>query len=315
MSQNLIGDKIRNSQNIDKLMDQLMSEWMESTSSIKGIRPPQVEAIESGKAWVDKVGQKRGRPLYYPYVGTGAGRGAYVELEDGSVKMDLINGIGIHLMGHGHPDVVKASVRGALCDIVVQGNLQPNREYFQFSEKLVELASRKSRLKYAWLATCGTMANESALKITRQKHSPARKVLAFKDAFAGRSTMMAEVTDNPAYKVGLPSYDEILRLPFYDKKNGGTGGHEKTLNAMKEHWDKNPHNISTFVFEPMLGEGGYKRAPREFFVPLLEFCKEKKIAVWADEIQTFTRTGEIFAFETLGIGEYIDLCTIAKTAQ
>jgi acetylornithine/N-succinyldiaminopimelate aminotransferase len=65
----------------------------------------------------------------------------------------------------------------------------------------------------------------------------------------------------------------------------------------------------------MLGEGGYQAAPREFFLPLLDFCREKKIAVWADEVQTFSRTGELFAFETLDIGQYIDLCTIAKTAQ
>ncbi|WP_374021271.1 aminotransferase class III-fold pyridoxal phosphate-dependent enzyme [Bdellovibrio bacteriovorus] len=37
--------------------------------------------------------------------------------------------------------------------------------------------------------------------------------------------------------------------------------------------------------------------------------------MWADEVQTFTRTGEYFAFETLDIGQYIDICTIAKTAQ
>jgi acetylornithine/N-succinyldiaminopimelate aminotransferase len=65
----------------------------------------------------------------------------------------------------------------------------------------------------------------------------------------------------------------------------------------------------------MLGEGGYQAAPREFFVPLLDFCKSKNIAVWADEVQTFARTGEYFAFETLDIGQYIDICTLAKTAQ
>jgi acetylornithine/N-succinyldiaminopimelate aminotransferase len=65
----------------------------------------------------------------------------------------------------------------------------------------------------------------------------------------------------------------------------------------------------------MLGEGGYIPAPREFFVPLLEFCKQQKIPVWADEVQTFTRTGEAFAFQTLDLGEYIDIATIAKTAQ
>jgi 4-aminobutyrate aminotransferase-like enzyme len=37
--------------------------------------------------------------------------------------------------------------------------------------------------------------------------------------------------------------------------------------------------------------------------------------VWADEIQTFSRTGELFAFETLDIGEYIDVATVAKVLQ
>lgn len=309
----LLGHQIDESSTIQKLVTELVSEVGKINSQIQGIREPHPEHAENGKKMIEKTGQIRGRPLYYPYVGTGSGKGVYVELEDGSVKLDLINGIGIHLMGHAHPRVMAATVRGALSDIVNQGNLQPNREYTQFLERLVRLAGRKSRLKYGWLATCGTMANESALKITRQKHSPARMVLSFKNAFAGRSTMMAELTDNPAYKDGLPEYHEMLRIPFYDRRDPQSG--EKTLRLMKEHVAKHEGLISTFSFEPMLGEGGYMAAPREFFIPMLEFCKEKKIAVWADEVQTFTRTGEIFAFETLDIGNYIDLCTIAKTAQ
>lgn len=309
----LIGEQIDQSQKIQSLIKDLVQEVSGLNGQIKTTQAPQAERLDSGKAWVDKAGQFRGRPLHYPYVGTGAGRGPFVELEDGSIKLDLINGIGIHLMGHGHPRVMQAAVRGALADIVTQGNLQPNREYQQFTEKLVRLAGKNSRLKYAWLSTCGTMANESALKMARQKLSPAKMVISFKNAFAGRSTMMAELTDNPAYKVGLPDYNEILRIPFYDKKDPQSGA--KTLAAMKEHIEKHGKNICAFAFEPMLGEGGYQAAPREFFVPLLELCKSNGIAVWADEVQTFTRTGELFAFETLGIGQYIDICTIAKTAQ
>ncbi|MGZ5279207.1 MAG: aminotransferase class III-fold pyridoxal phosphate-dependent enzyme [Pseudobdellovibrionaceae bacterium] len=309
----LFGHQIDESTQIQKLVQNLVDEVGKVNSQIKGVQPAHPEHIENGKAIIEKTGKIRGRPLHYPYIGTGSGNGVYVELEDGSIKMDLINGIGIHLMGHSNPRIMAATVRGALSDIVNQGNLQPNRQYGKFLETLVGLAARRSRLKYGWLATCGTMANESALKITRQKHSPARMALSFKNAFAGRSTMMAEVTDNPAYKVGLPEYHELLRIPFYDKRDPQSS--EKTLRAMKEHAAKHEKNISTFVFEPMLGEGGYQAAPREFFVPMLEFCQEQKIAIWADEVQTFTRTGEIFAFETLDIGKYIDICTIAKTAQ
>jgi 4-aminobutyrate aminotransferase-like enzyme len=309
----LIGHQIDESPEVQKLIQNLISEVGKINSQIPGVQPAHPEHAVQGKSWIDRLGQVRGRPLAYPYVGTGAGKGVYVELEDGSVKMDLINGIGIHLMGHSHPRVMAATIRGALSDIVNQGNLQPNREYGVFLEKLTALAGKRSRLKYGWLSTCGTMANESALKITRQKHSPARMVLSFKNAFAGRSTMMAELTDNPAYRVGLPEYHEMLRIPFYDKRDPQSA--EKSLRMMKEHVAKHEKNISVFVFEPMLGEGGYQAAPREFFLPMLDFCKEQKIAIWADEVQTFSRTGELFAFETLDIGQYIDLCTIAKTAQ
>ena len=309
----LAGHQVQQSDKVKKMIEDLVGEVTKINSQITGIRPAQDEHKEAGKKKIDLAGQFRGRPLHYQYMGTGSGRGVYVELEDGSVKLDLINGIGIHLMGHSHPRVMAAAVRGSLADILTQGNLQPNNEYRLFTEKLVGLASKSSRLKYAWIATCGTMANENALKLSRQKNSPARFVIGFKDAFAGRSTMMAEVTDNPAYKQGLPEYHEVLRIPFYDKRDPKSG--EKALTAMKEHVAKHEGNISVFGFEPMLGEGGYQAAPREFFVPLLEFAKSNNIAIWADEVQTFTRTGEYFAFETLGLGQYIDLCTIAKTAQ
>lgn len=309
----LVGHDIQSSKKIQSLVQELTKEVGLLNDRLLTVKAADPAFADSSKTKLTQTGLLRGRPLHYPYMGTGAGRGPFVELEDGSVKLDLINGIGIHLMGHGHPRVIQAAIQGALSDVINQGNLQPNNEYRLFSEQLLKIAGRKSRLKHVWFSTCGTMANETALKISRQKNSPARMVLGFKDAFAGRSTMMAEVTDNPAYRQGLPEYNEVLRIPFYDKKDPQSA--EKSLRAMKEFVAQHEKNISVFGFEPMLGEGGYQAAPREFFIPLLDFCKEKGIAIWADEVQTFARTGEYFAFETLDFGDYVDIATIAKTAQ
>ncbi|MCC2680246.1 MAG: acetylornithine/succinyldiaminopimelate aminotransferase [Pseudobdellovibrio sp.] len=309
----LAGHKIATDPVIEGLVNDLADEVMVMNESIEGIRKPQASLAEQSKKLIDHIGVLRGRPLYHNYIGTGAGRGPFVELEDGSVKMDLINGIGIHLMGHSNPRVMKAAIRGALSDIIMQGNLQPNMEYVKLAEKLVQIAGRKSRIKHAWFSTCGTMANENALKMARQKNSPAKLVFAMKNAFAGRSTMMAEITDNPAYKQGLPEYNEVLRIPNYDKKDPQSA--EKALRAMKEQYAKNEKNVSCFSFEPMLGEGGFVPTPREFYVPMLDFCQQHKIAVWVDEVQTFARTGEFFAFESLDIGQYVDMVTIAKTVQ
>ena len=309
----LIGTRLDRDPVVESLIRDLVDEVTVHNSSVDTVREAQPGLTAGAQRQLDLIGSLRGRPLYHNYVGTGAGRGPFVELIDGSIKLDLINGIGIHLMGHSHPRVMQAAVRGALSDIIMQGNLQPNREYIELTEKLVQIAGRQSRLKHAWFSTCGTMANENALKMARQKNSPARFVFAMKNAFAGRSTMMAEVTDNAAYKQGLPEYNEVLRIPNHDKKDPQSA--EKALRTMKELYAQNEKNISCFVFEPMLGEGGFNPVPRDFYIPMLEFCKQHKIAVWADEVQTFARTGEFFAFETMGLGQYMDIVTIAKTVQ
>lgn len=257
---------------VNHLIDNLINEVTNANININSVRGPETQEQAQFNELIAYTNQLRGRPLYYNYLGTGRGHGAYVELTDGSVKLDLINGIGIHVLGHAHPLVLKAALHGALSDVVVQGHLEPNVEYAQLSGKLVELAQRKSRLRHAWLSTCGSMANENALKICRQKKTPARMILTFNNAFAGRSTMMAEITDNPAFKQGLPQYNEVLRIPFCNRFESSmcqsSCGKEKALAVLKEHVARHENNISCFVFEPMLGEGGYRVACRDFFIPL-----------------------------------------------
>ncbi|WP_374021211.1 hypothetical protein [Bdellovibrio bacteriovorus] len=139
----LVGHQIQQSEKVKTMVQDLVNEVTKLNSQLSGIRSPMEEFKGAGKQKIDLAGQFRGRPLHYPYMGTGAGRGPYVELEDGSVKLDLINGIGIHLMGHANPRVMAAAVRGSLADILTQGNLQPNNEYRLFTEKIVKLASKK----------------------------------------------------------------------------------------------------------------------------------------------------------------------------
>ena len=304
------GTELRTSPEMNSLLDRMVGEVLNHAAKITGVRDADPTLAAQMKDHVATVADVRSRPLYYDYVGSGLGRGPYVELIDGSVKLDLINGIGIHLFGHSHPNVVRATIQGSLSDVIHQGNLEPNAEYVSLMQKLSEIGRRNSRLHHVWLSTCGTMANENALKIARQK-TGGRFIVSFNNAFAGRSTMMAEITDNAAYRVGLPQYGEVLRIPFYDPK----APKDQALDELKRHIAERGKDIACFVFEPMLGEGGYRAATHDFFKPLVQLCREHQIPVWADEIQTFTRTGNFFAFETLGIGEYVDLCTIAKTAQ
>ena len=290
---------------LDSLIEQVQKQSLALTQPL----PPDPKKKDRLNSFLKSIAELRGRPLFYPYLSSGLGNGPLVQLVDGSVKLDFVCGIGPHILGHSHPDLIRSSLRGALEDTVMQGHLQMGEIYPKVLEALIEIAGKKSRLAQAWICPSGSMANENALKIIRQKKRGARKILAFEKAFAGRTTMMSEITDNPAIKKGLPSYNEVLRIPFCPEKP------DRALQALKKHWDKEKENIALFILELMQGDGGYFQASREFFVPLLDFCKSKGIAVWFDEIQTFCRSGEFFAFETLDLGEYVDVCTIGKTLQ
>ena len=295
--------------NFTSLIDALVKERVKENSKLKTPLPSFQNKSKEYASYTEEIGKLRGRSPYYPYIGSGRGNGALVELLDGSVKIDLISGIGVHILGHAHPNVLRASVEGALEDMVMQGHLQNNLIYKKFLEKVLSLVGKKSRLKQAWIAPSGSMANENALKIIRQKKEGAKYLLAFERAFAGRTTMMAEITDNPKIKEGLPRYNEILRVPFCPKDP------KQALKVLSSHYDKQGPHISGFIVEFMQGDGGYYRAGKEFFKPLFDFCKDRGIAIWADEVQTFARSGEFFASTTLELEDYIDVCTIGKSIQ
>lgn len=312
------------SQKSTKLLQDLLDIKLEENKTIDAIKPADKNKIASYKKALEELGDIRGRPVFYPYLSCGRGNGPFVELMDGSVKLDLISGIGVYFLGHNSSVLLKAGLEAGLEDVIMQGNLQLSQSYYRLAKKLKQVACKNSNLWQVWISPSGAMSNENALKICRQKKSPARKIIALTAAFAGRTTIMAEITDNPAYKQGLPSYDEILRIPFVssysikdciDNPKRFKQESEKALAQLKKHIDENPNNIAAFMFELIQGEGGFKIAMRDFWVPILEYCKEKKIPIWVDEVQTFLRTGEFFAFETLNLGKYIDVCTIAKSVQ
>jgi 4-aminobutyrate aminotransferase-like enzyme len=47
----------------------------------------------------------------------------------------------------------------------------------------------------------------------------------------------------------------------------------------------------------------------------MQRCHEAGIAVWVDEVQTFGRTGELFAFRTFGLEDLVDVVTAGKLLQ
>jgi 4-aminobutyrate aminotransferase-like enzyme len=260
---------------------------------------------------VRALGRQRGRPLAYPILLGSPDAGACVRLADGRRVLDWIGGIGVYAFGHGDADLLETAALAAAAAPVFQGHLLPGLEQLALGRLLLRHAA--PRLRHVWLSVSGAMANENALKLIWQKHAPADRVVAFAHGFAGRTTTLAEITDKPAFREGLPLRGIAFHVPYFDP--GARDPVAKSVAALDAQLAERPGRVAAMLFELVQGEGGIRTAPREFFVALMERCKSAGVAVWVDEVQTYARTGELFAHKTLGLERYVDVVTAGKALQ
>jgi 4-aminobutyrate aminotransferase-like enzyme len=314
-----VGEALKHSPAVKDAIDTLVSEVRRHSAQITDIRPPLPGLKESYEALMARAGDVRGRGLLYPYLGSGLGNGALVELADGSVKWDMICGIGVHFFGHSDPDLIAESLRGSLEDTLKHGNLQASFEPYRFCETILAEAAKGSRLKHAYVSTSGAMANENALKMCYQKHAPAPRVIAFRDCFMGRTITMSQIGDTAAYRQGIPLSTQVDYMPFWDPVAAAEMGKAKYIDMgvrkLREYIERYPKQHACFIFEMVQGEGGFNVADRDYLKALMEICKEHSIAVWDDEIQTFGRLPSMFAYDEFKLGAYVDVLTIGKMTQ
>ncbi len=294
----------------DPIFQQAKSEMLnvieKYRSAITEIRPPQTTLRITYEESLQRLNDFRGQDLFYPYLGSGFGNGALVELADGSVKYDFISGIGTH-WGHCHPQLIEASIDGSVQDLSMQGNLQQNRDSYE----LMDLLVKHSGFEHCILTTSGAMANENALKMIFQKRAPASRILAFERCFMGRTLSLSQITDKPQFREGLPMQLHVDYIPFYDWRDP-KGSMERAVSVLKSTLARYPKSHACMCFELILGEAGSYPGKRDFFLPLLKILKEHDIVVFIDEVQTFGRTDHLFAFQHFDLAEYIDVITCGK---
>ncbi len=320
-----VASELHASPALNAAIEQIVREVQAKSAMLTDIRPANAALKESYDSYMKRAADTRGRALLYPYLGSGLGNGALVELMDGSVKWDMINGIGVYFFGHSDADQIRTAVKASLNDTLQHGNLQSGWEAYEFAETLLKLAARSSRLKHCYSSTSGCMANENAVKVCYQKHAPASRVIAFKDCFMGRSVTMSQIGDAAANRVGIPLSTQVDYMPFYDEavakrmsagdQSGATRYIDMCVSHLRQYVERYPKQHACFIFELVQGEGGFNTAPREFFTELFKVCRDAKIAIWDDEIQTFGRTTSMFAYEQLNLGEFVDVFCIGKMTQ
>jgi 4-aminobutyrate aminotransferase/(S)-3-amino-2-methylpropionate transaminase len=231
---------------------------------------------------------------------------------DGRRYIDFVGGIGVLNVGHNHPRVMEA-VRKQL-DRVTHTSFQVvmYESYVRLAQRLSELAPCEGPTKAIFFST-GAEAVENAVKIARA-HTGRPAVISFRGGFHGRTLLALTLTGSvQPYKQNFGPYAaEVYQAPFpYEYRGWST---ERALASLDELLasDVSPDRVAAIIIEPVLGEGGFVPAPREFLQALRALTQRHGMMLIVDEIQSgFGRTGRFFAIEHSDVKP--DLITVAKS--
>ncbi len=226
------------------------------------------------------------------------GEGVYLYDEKGKKYLDLIAGVGVNSLGHAPPEVVKV-ISSQAKELIHVSNLFENPWQEELAEKLVKEFHTSAKV---FFCNSGTESVEAALKLARKywrdKGKNKYKFVAFERSFHGRTYGSLSATGQLKLHQG---FEPMLPGFSYAKLND--------IDSVYKLLDEETAGI---ILEVIQGEGGVNPAEEEFLAKLQELCKEKKLLLIIDEVQTgIGRTGEFYAYKHFSFLEP-DIITLAK---
>jgi acetylornithine/succinyldiaminopimelate/putrescine aminotransferase len=207
--------------------------------------------------------------------------GIYMYGPNGERYIDLISGIGVSNLGHGHPNVVNAAKEqlDKYMHLMVYGEFVQSPQV-KLAEALA--ATLPDHLNNVYLVNSGSEAIEGAMKLAK-RFTGKPNIISCKDAYHGSSHGALSAGGNEIFKQNyrplVPGHDHI---PFNDIS---------ALGQIDE-------DTAAVLVETVQGEAGIRVANQEYFKALRSKCDETGALLILDEIQAgFGRTGKFWAFE------------------
>ena len=219
------------------------------------------------------------------------GEGAYVWDDQGNRYLDLLGGIAVNALGHGHPALVEA-VTAQLRTLGHVSNFFATEPQVALAERLLALLGQPG---HVFFTSSGTEANEAAFKVTRR--TGRTRLVAAEGSFHGRTMGALALTSKAAYREPFePLPGEVTFVPYGDVAALEAAVTDET---------------AAVVLEPIQGEAGVVLPPDGYLAAARRVTADHGALLWLDEVQTGVgRTGEWFAHSRAGVVP--DVVTLAK---
>ena len=211
--------------------------------------------------------------------------GLFLYDKQGNAYADLISGIAVSSLGHGHPAIKQAIIKQVErhLHVMVYGEFIQESQ-LDFAHQLTKILPPSLQAVYP--VNSGTEAIEAAIKLVKRA-TGRREIIAFKGSYHGSTHGSMSISHNEVKKT---NYRPLL-----------PGTRFITLNNLEELNQITPATAGVFL-ETIQGDAGVRIPSNEYLAALRKRCNEVGSLLVLDEIQCgLGRTGSYFAFEHFSV--------------
>lgn len=228
-----------------------------------------------------------------------SGRGSHLKDVDGNDYLDFVLSWGPLILGHCHPEVMKA-LAAVLETGTSFGASTPGE--IALAEEIIRAFPSVERVR---LVNSGTEATLSALRLARAA-TGREKILKFEGCYHGHSDSMLVKAGSGVATLGLPDSPGVPRalaeltitLPFND------------FEVLDRAFDVYRDQIAAALIEPVVGNMGVVQVKPGFLERLRKLTEEQRTVLIFDEVITGFRVAYGGAQQLYGIRA--DLTTLGK---
>jgi len=208
-------------------------------------------------------------------------KGSYIYDTEGKAYLDLISGIAVSALGHGHPKILEAikTQSEKHLHVMVYGEFEQEAQNNLAKELLKTLPDN---INSFYFVNSGTEAIEAALKLAKRVTGK-REIIAFKNAYHGSTHGALSLSSNEKKKAPFePLLPQVKHIE---------------LNNL-EHLDHISEETACVILETIQGDAGVRFPTKAYLQALRKKCDETCTLLIFDEIQCgMGRTGKMWAFD------------------
>lgn len=211
-----------------------------------------------------------GTPIFFK-----KGQGAYLWDADDKPYIDYVGSWGPMILGHAHPDIVKA-VQEAAVDGLSFG--APTEAEINMADQVCELMPSMDMVR---MVSSGTEATMSAIRLARG-YTKRDKLLKFEGCYHGHADSLLVKAGSGLLTLGVPTSlgvpadlaQHTLTLPY------------NNIDALQQLFAQLGHEIACVIVEPVAGNMNCVPPSREFLQTMRDLCSQYGAVLIFDEVMT-----------------------------